>query len=57
MLVLGMCYIICMIVGPPIRGFGGGAPEKKKKKTRGFIRQIFGRSFTFDKGIFSPLVV
>jgi hypothetical protein len=24
-----MCYILCMIVGPPIRGFGGGVLEKK----------------------------
>jgi hypothetical protein len=45
-----MCYILCMIVGPPIRGFRGEAPQKKK--FLGVIHQIFGRFFTFGGGGF-----
>jgi hypothetical protein len=43
-LLLDMCYILCMIVGLPIRGFEDGAAEKKNW---GLIQQFFGRSFAF----------
>jgi hypothetical protein len=43
---LGMCYIIYIILGPPIRGFGGGTPEKK-----------IGGLFTKFLGGFPPLAV
>jgi hypothetical protein len=39
-----MCYILCMIVGPPIRGFRGAPPKK-----------IGGGLFTKFLGGLSPL--
>jgi hypothetical protein len=51
--VLGMCYILCMIVGPLLGVLG----EEPLEIFWGVIHQIFGWSFSFGEGGFSPLAV